>query len=241
MSSESLFAPRGIVSAFHYAPLHYLLFIARASALLSKLELARQGFGITHFRRISHRQDELRGFSEYVHLTLNEFPPIVRAKLTAGFPHFEIRVPADAVAAGDVHLCRYNIAKCRYLRRKGNAGLNESASNGRYYGDKQLPIAVAREDCAALLDAHYPSRMIEVLIPGRFELPPDTSLLFFRQEDLEHARSILSAAALSWRCGLADVHCYRANERYVALVRDFLEHSLRNAAWKGGGLEFDSV
>jgi hypothetical protein len=113
----------------------------------SKLELAKRGYDIWHFRRTSRRQDELRGFADYVHLTLNALPPILRAKLTAGFPHFEVRIPAEAIAASDVHLCRYNIAKCRYLRRDGKSGPEESSANGRYFNGKQLPIAATTQDC----------------------------------------------------------------------------------------------
>lgn len=241
MSSEPLFAARGIGSVFHYAPLHYLLFITRAGALFSKLELAQRGYEVGHFRRTSRRQDELRGFAEYVHLTLNALPPILRAKLTAGFPHFEVGIPAEAIAASEVHLCRYNIAKCRYLRRDGKSGPEASSANGRYYNGKELPIAVTRGDCATLLDAHYPGTMIEVLIPNRLDLPSGTTLLFFREEDLELARDLLAAAGLAWDCALSDKHHYTAKESYAVLVREFLKRSLRDGTWKGNALEFDSV
>jgi hypothetical protein len=238
---QELFTTRGIKNVFHYAPLHYLLFITRAGALFSKVELAGQGYDVGHFRRTSRRQDELRGFAEYVHLTLNALPPILRAKLTAGFPHFEVGIPAEAIAASEVHLCRYNIAKCRYLRRDGKSGPEESSTNGRYYGEKQLPIAATPADCATLLDTHYPGTMIEVLIPNRLDLPSDTTLLFFREEDLELARDVLAAAGLAWDCALSDKHHYIARESYGVLVREFLTRSLRDATWKGDGLEFDSV
>lgn len=241
MSLESLFAARGITSVFHYAPLHYLLFIGRGGALFSKSELGKQGYDVTHFRRTSRRQDDLRGFADYVHLTLTELPPILRAKLAAGFPHFEVRIPAAAVAQAGMHLCRYNIAKCRYLRREGKLGPIESPTNGRYYDEKQLPIAITQADCAALLDAHYPQTMIEVLVPQRFTLPSDTALLFFRKEDLDHAHSILSAAGLTWPCELSRAHHYVANKRYAALVSAFIERVLQDSAWKGDGLEFDYV
>src|SRR5207237_6387189 len=111
-----LLTSHGVTNVFHYAPLHYILFIARSKALFSKNELRRLGYDASHFRRTSRRPDEQRGFSDYVHLTLNHFPPILKAKLAGGFPHFEIRVPAEHVEKATVHLCRYNIAKCRFLR-----------------------------------------------------------------------------------------------------------------------------
>ena len=107
-----LLTSHGVTDVFHYAPLHYILFIALAKALFSKNELRRLGYDLSHFRRTSRHPDEQRGFSDCVHLTLKHFPPILKAKLAGGFPHFEIRVPAEYVEKGTVHLCRYNIAKC---------------------------------------------------------------------------------------------------------------------------------
>jgi len=75
----------GVRALYHYAPLHYLPFIARSAALLSKLGLRREGFPEKHFRSTSYRQDMARGFERFVHLTIDPHPPILQAKLKRGF------------------------------------------------------------------------------------------------------------------------------------------------------------
>src|ERR1051326_4364375 len=113
----SVLGDNRISVVYHYTPLHYLPFIAMKRALLSKPSLRLLGFADTHFRSTSRRADEERGFGEYIHFALESRPPILLAKLAAGFPHLELAVPADVVEAQGFHLCRYNIAKTRVLRR----------------------------------------------------------------------------------------------------------------------------
>jgi len=92
-----LLSEEGVNSVFHYSPLHYLVFIARAAALLGKTSLGEAGFGPRHFRSTSSKRDVARGFSEYAHLTLGPQPQILESKLAAGFPHIAITVPANAI------------------------------------------------------------------------------------------------------------------------------------------------
>lgn len=230
-----------MTSAFHYAPLHYLLFIARSKALFSKIELRRLGYDPFHFRRTSRRQDYARGFSNYVHLTLSQFPPILEAKLRAGFPHFEVRIPAQQLEQSDFHLCRFNIAKSRYLRRQGKTGPPENRVNGRYYGGKQLPTAETAAECEALLAENLNHRMIEVLVPVTLPLPGETTLIFFDTEDLNIAKSLLRGMRLEWKLDLAAKTAYPRDAQHVENVQRFLRIARADASWRGDGLDFDNV
>ena len=136
-----VFIHHGIEKVLHYAPLHYVTHIARTQALKSKQALTCEGFEVSHFRSKSRCSDVRRGFNEYAHMTLAERPPILMAKLKGGFPHVAIEVPVEAFENTEYHLCRYNIAMTRRLRRCGKPGWPASESNGRYYDDKQIPIA----------------------------------------------------------------------------------------------------
>lgn len=230
---------QGVTEVFHYAPLHYLLFIARSEALLSKTGLLRMGYSPTHFRRTSQRQDQQRGFADYVHLTLRESPPILRAKLDRGFPHFEFRIPVQHLERQTIHLCRYNIARSRYLRRPGKAGPPEDARNGRYHGGKQLPTAETAPECAALLAANK-SGTIEVLVPHKLGLPEDTRLVFFSPDDLKLARTLLRSIRRGWQCELSATK-YSPNPHHSAEARLFLTRAFAEPSWRGDGLDFDTL
>lgn len=226
---------------FHYAPLHYLPFICRTRQLLSKPELTDAGFAASHFRSTSSRQDIRRGFEEYIHITLNPHPPILQAKLTAGFPHFELKIPSRAVEQGEFHLCRFNIAKTRYFRG-ANREPPECDENGRYYDGKLIPIAKTKRDRATLFAANYGKNMIEVLVPRRLDLPNGTIVTVFSAEDKKIAESVLSAVGTRWLLECVDPDArYKRHESYVRQVTAFIDHSLSNPGWLGNGLEFDRV
>jgi hypothetical protein len=232
----------GIESVFHYAPLHYLVFIARSKALLAKTELIRRGYTAGHFRSTSHRQDISRGFEDFVHLTLDGFPPIFAAKLKRGFPHFTIRVPAAALDGVEFDLCRYNIARTRYLRRNGKPGPKECSANGFYHGKMQVPIARGNVGCEALLNANCGRNMIEVLVFRSFSLAEKTSLILHNSDDLAVTVELLDALEVSWECKLApEEHCYTANATYRRCVKHFLERSATDEHWMGNGLNFDRL
>lgn len=240
VSSNGLLTPRGITDVFHYAPLHYVLFIGRCQTLLSKNELRRLGYNLSHFRRTSRRQDEERGFSDYVHLTLDQRPPILKAKLAAGFPHFEIRVPARLIEQRTMHLCRFNIAKCRVLRRGDKPGPIEIPSNGRYHGRKQLPTAETPEECNHLLAHNCGVNMIEVLIPSKLELNQETQLIFFSSADRELAERMLGPLNVDWKFDVAKTS-YFPRADYVEKVCQFLSQAVADPHWRGDGMDFDNV
>lgn len=233
----------GIAEVFHYTPLHYLPFIARIEALLSKPAIRAHGFSETHFRSKSHRHDIARGFGSYSFLTLHSAPPILRAKLSAGFPHISISIPVTAVDNVPFDLCRFNVAMTRRLRREGKPGFAESSTNGRYYGDLQIPIAKSNPDKAAML-ARYAGTdsMIEVLVPGELRLPTDTSVICFSRPDYNLAADVLSAASVKWRLTLrAPPSEYVRSSSYARSVETFVTKAVASPGWSGDPLEFDRV
>ena len=232
----------GISSVYHCAPLHYLLFIARSGALLSKTALLRGGYTPTHFRSSSHNQDKSRGFADYVHLTVDEFTPIASAKLKRGFPHFTVKIPSEDLNAVSFDLCRYNIAKTRYLRRGEKPGPEPSEANGFYYGDIQVPIARSTTHQVALLNANYLRHMIEVLVPDCLRLSQQAILLFHSNTELRLASELLVPFEISWGIALAPAAShYVENPNHTRTVLAFLQRASLDPDWKGNGLEFDRV
>ena len=225
----------------HYAPLHYLPFIARARSLYSKPVLRGHGYADHHFRSKSRRTDESRGFARYVHLTLHSSPPILLAKLKGGFPHVRLEIPSSAVEHAPYDLCRYNVAMTRTLRRDGKPGHKEAPENGRYYDELVIPVARDGDDQRALL--HRASRthdMVEVLVRDAVALPDATRVHCYQPDDAQLAASILAITGCDWEV-VTDPRSYERHPAYVREVRSYVSKALRDANWKGNGLEFDDV
>jgi hypothetical protein len=233
----------GIAHVHHYTPLHYLVFIARHRALLSKPALMAVGYLQTHFRSKSRSQDVDRGFGTYVHLTLDDSPPILAAKLAAGFPHVRVTVPVHSIEAIDYSLCRFNVAMTRRLRRCGKSGFGASATNGRYYPGHEIPIARSDADKTAMLTAHLRTgTMIEVLIPDRLPLPDETVIACYCEQDRSIAQTVLARLGNSWELVVeAPAGRYARNDGYVAAVLQFVERAMADRDWRGDGLEFDRL
>lgn len=233
----------GVERVFHSSPLHYLPFIARSSALLNKPSLAKAGFAKTHLRSMSHRQDVARGFGAYTHLTLEISPPILKAKLSAGFPHIRIEVPEASLSSQEFSLCRFNVAMTRYLRRNGQGGFEESDTNGRYYDGHQIPIARTDSDQTAMLRRYLGTdTMIEVLVHGDLALPKGTEIKCFSDQDAETAKNILDHVGSAWGISTAKApDQYPEHLEYRAATKQFIQSALSDPNWKGDGLEFDRV
>lgn len=232
----------GIQRIVHYTPLHYLPFIAREEALLAKPELTATGYKSTHFRSKSALHDRARGFESFVHLTTDEFPPILRAKLGAGFPHAAIVIPSKVVERGAFDLCRFNIAMTRCLRRGSSTGHPENAANGRYYEGFQIPIARSDSEKRSLLAANLGKNMIEVLVRARLELPSEVAVHCFSEEDRDMVQCVMARLETNWVPVLAKAQCkYRRRDEYVQKVERFVARALEEPTWKGDGLEFDKV
>ena len=235
------FSQFGIQSIPHYTPLHYLPFIARASALFSKPELKKQGFGDFHFRSMSYRHDVKRGFGEYVFLTLDQTPRILRAKLAAGFPHIAVEVPTSLIENQNFDLCRYNVAMTRQLRRGGKTGFPVGPTSGRYYGAKEIPIARSNVDKVSLLQhAIKHEHMVEVLIPNTVSLAAETNIRAFDPGDEKIVQEIIEKLGVNWTVVLEEQNlCYEPQPIYIKSVTEFVEKALKVPEWKGNGLEYD--
>ncbi len=233
----------GVEAVHHYAPLHYLPFIARSGKLLGKPALAAEGFTKSHLRSMSSQQDIQRGFGEHGFLTLDAHPRILAAKLDAGFPHIGILVPAGAIESQKFALCRYNVAMTRYLRRLGKPGFEESATNGRYYENRQIPIALESNDKVAMLKRYVgSSTMIEVLMYDELPLPSDTKVVVYSSADASIASEVMSSLGVTWSIVQNQPPgAYHRRQDYGKSVTDFVARALADPDWRGNGLEFDRV
>jgi hypothetical protein len=233
----------GVSAVHHYTPLHYLPFIARSGTLLGKPALAAAGFAASHLRSMSSPHDIARGFGEYGFLTLDESPRILAAKLSAGFPHIGILVPAESIEATAFALCRFNVAMTRFLRRGNKSGFDESSTNGRYYGKKQIPVAVDDDDKTAMLQRYVGSNtMIEVLLSDGLPLPANTTVICYSEPDAAIAEGVLGQLGRDWSVKTEQpLGEYHRRQDYVKDVQDFIAHALADTEWRGNGLEFDRV
>lgn len=192
---------------------------------------------------MSKRQDVSRGFGKYVHLTTHPAPPILKAKLSAGFPHVRLSIPSVALDGIPFDLCRFNVAMTRRLRRDGKSGFAESPTNGRYYGNAMIPVARTVADQYAMLGVHSEmASMIEVLVAKRLALPDDVVIEPFSKEDFSQAKQVLQALDAPWRVVVAEPPGnYRPNGKYVDSVVSFVARALADPNWLGDGLEFDRL
>lgn len=237
-----LLVQHGIERFFHFAPLHYLPFIARSQALKSKPVLAAEGYLTTHFRSTSAHIDEARGFGNFVHLSTVPNPPILAAKLGSGFPHIGIELLPSDFPQAPYDLCRFNIAKTRYLRRSGTSGFAENDANGRYYGGLQIPIARSDQEKDRLLRSREGDPMIEVLVDGCLCLSGAVAIRTYCEADKNIAQNVLNELGTEWTVQLhAPPNHYERDEAHGANVDEFIALALNDPNWRGSGLEFDRV
>ena len=232
----------GIQHIYHIAPIHYLAFIARSGRLKSKTELVRSGFEAQHFRSKSKKQDVERGFENYAHLTTSEFPPILEAKLRAGFPHIALKIASRSLDNVDFDLCRYNVAMTRKLRRGNQFGHNEGPTNGYYFDGIQIPIARTYEDQYSLLTQNISrGNMIEILVPDALELAQPSEVITFNEHDAYLVQSILAKLECDWLTECRQAELYNPHPEYVASCISYLKRATNDPEWHGDGLEFDKV
>jgi hypothetical protein len=130
----------------------------------------------------------------------------------------------------------------RYLKRDGGPGFPESSTNGRYYGDLQIPVAKDEADKKAMLKAHLNKNMIEVLIDGDLSLPHNTTIQVFSKEDAAIAKKIISEVGVNWSITQIDAPAkYPRSAQYANSVEQFVDQALADVDWRGNGLEFDRV
>lgn len=226
----------------HYTPLHYFPYIARSLSLKCKPLLQTSCFSSDHFRSKSQKQDIARGFEPYIHLCIKPYPEILNAKLSAGFPHIGISIPANHIEEIGFSLCRFNVAMTRCLRRHGKSGFPECVDNGRYYDNLQIPIAKGDDDKRAMLRAHLSKSTIEVLIYKSLILPPETEIEVFSPYDFDVVAEICTKVEVPWRTELVSPSGrYPHNTKHREDVNTFIELSLSDPSWRGNGLEFDRL
>ncbi len=233
----------GIEYVRHYTPLHYLPFLVRAKSLKSKATLLSEGFSITHFRSKSKTLDVKRGFDDVVHLMIKASPRILIAKLMAGFPHVEIKIPTTILVGIDYDLCRYNIAMTRRLQSSPTGGFNENDENGRYYPGLCVPVARSDNEKRSLLQAHLSrSTIIELLVNSQLSLPDTTRISAFSPEDADIVDEIIDRTASSWQRDLSEpAGYYPRSAEYSTEVETFIEKLIIDPFWRGDGLEFDRL
>jgi len=237
-----LLAQHGINRIFHFAPLHYLPFIARSQFLKSKPVLATEGYVPNHFRSTSAHIDEARGFGNYVHLSTVASPPILAAKLESGFPHIGFELRTSDYPQTQYDLCRFNIAKTRYLRRDGKPGFSEGAANGRYYGALQIPIARTAQEKDLLLGSREGDPMVEVLVDQQLPLSGTVVLRTYCDIDQSIAQDVLNELGVDWGVTLHSApSTYARKTAYAEKVSAFIQAALSDPNWRGNGLEFDRV
>jgi hypothetical protein len=189
---------------------------------------------------MSKKQDVERGFGNYVHLTTNPYPPILNAKLSGGFPHCSIKIPATSVDEDALDFCRYNVAMSRYLNRPGGTPLKESDSNGRFYDGKQIPVARLKDDKRAMLSAHFPSKTIEILKSGQLHLDNGAKVVAYNQADAELIERIKAKKNCHWEVLIDDLK-YQPDPTHWHEVNNYVETVLENPDWRGDELEFDRL
>lgn len=237
-----LLVEHGIGRIFHFTPLHYLPFIARSHALKSKPVLAAEGYSASHFRSTSAHIDEARGFGNFVHLSTVAYPPILAAKLGSGFPHIGIELLTSDFPQVPYDLCRFNIAKTRYLRRGSKLGFAENDANGRYYGDLQIPIARSTQEKDRLLSCREGDPMIEVLVDGSLCLSGAVAVRTYCEIDQTIAQNVLNQLEADWPVQLhVPPNDYERDDGYGTNVDEFVTLALSDPNWRGNGLEFDRV
>ncbi len=239
----SVLGEHGIARVYHYAPMHYMAYIASSGALLTKPSLLNAGFEATHFRSTSHHHDVQRGFGAYSFLTLDPAPRILSAKLSAGFPHVRIAVPATSIEEKTYSLCRFNVAKTRQLRRSGKPGHPETPGNGVYYDGHEIPIARTSHDKNEMLNEHYRKGvMIEVLLEEDLPLPSETEITCYCEDDISLASEILQRCNRPWRVLYSPSPVdYPHTPALRDSVNSFVMRVLDDPSWRGDGLEFDRL
>ena len=134
-----------------------------------------------------------RGFERFVHTSNRTLAPILRSKLSSGFPHVEVRVPISALPAATLTLCRYNIARSRGI----------AAADGPFVGWRRdgfkVPIVSGAKECRDLLHHCGPDDPLELLFEGGLDLPTETEIATFHPEDLDVTSEIVARFKRPWR------------------------------------------
>lgn len=225
------------LDVYHITPLHYLPLILSAGELLSKTQLRSNGFSDGHFRKSSFERDEDLGFGDYLHLTVKEWPPILKSKIESGFPHIRLIFSAKSIEP-IYEICRYNIAKNRNPRGS-KSPLPEGPLTGYYYGNLKVPVARTPRDQVALLKQSK-KHMIEVLFKGRVSLKSLVAIECFSSRDKLAVIDIMQRLGENFSVIEKDLdYEYPVVDKHIKNVQHDISQFFSDENWKGRGLDFD--
>ena len=170
-----------------------------------------------------------------------DWPPILAAKLAKGFPHARLAIPSSQLPK-EFDLCRFNIAKGRYLR-SGSSPLPESKRNGKYYEKLELPIARTLSQQGDMLEeARTDPAVIEVLAKGELYLSEKVECQVFSRADYDIAQHILLKTNSQMNLVLLDSEDRYLNQGIFSdQIEPFIDHALKDPLWKGNGLDYDKL
>jgi len=197
------------------------------------------GFINTHFRKTSQQLDIDRGFGDYVHLSLQEDPPILESKLSKGFPHVQLRIKSTALPK-HFDLCRYNIARTRKVK-DGKSAAIEGPKNGYYYEDLRVPVARKFSNQIAMIEGSK-NNMIEVLIPKKLDIDSSTIIECFTVKDVAITNRIIEQLNLPFNIIEKKLKfTYPENHEFRQNVSRQVISFFNDSDWKGDGLDFDKL
>lgn len=167
----------GVPFLYHATPLHYLPHILQSGALYAKSILAPQGIAP---RPTAARRDRMLGLADWVHLSLASDTPLLRDKLTLGYPHALLAFEREAVLAlPQVALLPYNTKAWR------------SRAACRPVTDPSEKAALLRRHADT---GRFPS--LEVLVQYGLDLSSLVQVAFVTEEERAWVADLLHALAL---------------------------------------------
>lgn len=224
---------------FHITPMHYLPRILKTAHLLSKTRLIGNGYSKTHFRTTSRKADISRGFGNYIHLSLQEWPPILESKLTKGFPHVRLKIPSSTLGE-NFELCKYNIARTRKIR-DGKSPAKENSKNGHYYDALHVLVVRLKEDQIDMM-ANCKTEMVEVLVKEQLEIDSKTNIQCFSFSDTERVKRLTQQLGCSLNIDqISPAFSYPQDDNFNAMVTEQIDRYISDTAWKGDGIDFDKL
>ena len=163
---------------YHATPLQYLPHLVQSGALYPKSVLATRGI---RPRQTAVRRDRMLGLADWVHLSLRPDTPLLRDKLSRGYPHALLVFDRDALLAlPEVALLPYNTKAWR--SRAACQPITDPAEKTELLRRHQET-------------GHFPS--LEVLVHYGLDLALLTQIAFVSEEERLWVSELLAALALT--------------------------------------------
>lgn len=164
--------------AYHAAPLHYLPSILCDGALYAKDVLAARGIAP---RASAHRRDRMLGLGSYIHFSLCLDTPLLRDKLSRGYPHVVLAFDAAALAA-----------------LPGSALLRGNTKAWRSRADL-APVDAGDCDAAArllALDSKNEAPRVELLVKYAVDLEHMGEIILFSEKECTLVKGFIAASGV---------------------------------------------